>query len=113
LDQIQTLENPHTRNRSDEGEEDLPNSSAARHHRRRVGCLPPAHGKELRRHLVSERGEAKLPLLLGLARAPAKGAAASPLDGGALTRVGSACVGERAGNGAMLARSPLLLVALS
>ena len=31
----------------------------------------------------------------------AKGAAARPLDGGALTRVGSACAGEGAGNGAM------------
>jgi len=41
------------------------------------------------------------PLLLGLARAPAKGAAASPLDGGALTRMGSVRVGEGAGNDAM------------
>ena len=34
-------------------------------------------------------------------RAPTKGAAASPFDGGALTRVGSACAGEGAINGAM------------
>ena len=34
-------------------------------------------------------------------RAPAKGAAASPLDGGALTRMGSVRVGEGAGNDAM------------
>ena len=34
-------------------------------------------------------------------RAPAKGAAASPLDDGALTCVGSARAGEGAGNGAM------------
>ena len=46
-------------------------------------------------------------------RALAKGAAASPLDGGALTHVGSMSADEGAGNGAMLARSPLLLVALS
>ena len=77
-----------------------------------MGCLPPARGNELRRRLVGERGEAEPPLLLGLARALAKGAAASPLDGGALTRVGSARAGEGAGNGAMLARSPLLLVTL-
>ena len=77
-----------------------------------MGCLPPARGKELRRRLVGERGEAEPPLLLGLARAPDKGAAASPLDDGALTRMGSARAGEGGGNGAMLARSPLLLVAL-
>ena len=63
--------------------------------------------------LIDERGEAKPPLLLELARAPAKGAVASPLDGGALTHVGSVRAGEGAGNGAMLAWSPLLLVALS
>ena len=34
-------------------------------------------------------------------RAPTKGAAASPLDGGALTRVGSAHTGEGAGNDTM------------
>ena len=51
-------------------------------------------------------------------RAPAKGTAASPLDGGALTRMGSARVGEGAGDGSMLhcvsrfARSPLAAVAL-
>ena len=50
---------------------------------------PPSRGKDLRRRLVGERGEAEPPLLLGLARAPAKGAAASPLDGGALTRWGA------------------------
>ena len=47
-------------------------------------------------------------------RATANGAAASPLDGGALTRVGSARAGEGAGNGAMfspfsLGRRSLLL----
>ena len=73
---------------------------------------PPSRGKDLRRRLVGERGEAEPPLLLGLARAPDKGAAASPLDGGTLTRVGSARADEGADNGAMLARSPLLLVAL-
>jgi len=57
-------------------------------------------------------GEAKPPPLLGLAQALAKGAAASPLDGGRLTRMGSTRAGEGANNGAMLARSPLLLVAL-
>ena len=34
-------------------------------------------------------------------RAPAKGAAASPLDGDALTHERSACAGEGADNGAM------------
>jgi len=49
-------------------------------------------------------------------RAPTKGAAASPFDGGALTRVGSACAGEGAGYGtsrsvaaAACSRSPPLL----
>ena len=77
-----------------------------------MGCLLPAYGKELHRHLVGERREAEPPLLLGHARALVKGAATSPLDGGALTRMGSTRAGERVGNGAMLARSPLLLVAL-
>ena len=77
-----------------------------------MGCLLPTCGKELRRRLIGERGEAEPPLLLGLARAPAKGATAGPLDGSALTRVGSARADERANNGAMLARSSLLLVAL-
>ena len=79
-----------------------------------MGCLPPARGKELRRRLVGERGETEPSLLLELTRAPAKGAAASPLDGGALTRVGSARAGEGAGNGSMffpfsLGRCSLLL----
>ena len=90
MSQTLTLENPHLRNRSDEGEEDLPDSSAARHHRRRVGCLLPVCGKELCSCLVDERGGAELPLLLGLAQAPTKDAIASPLDGGTITRVGSA-----------------------
>ena len=49
-------------------------------------------------------------------RAPAKGAIASPLDGGVLTHVGSAHAGEGASNGAMssafFARSPLAAAAL-
>ena len=49
-------------------------------------------------------------------RALAKGAAACPLDDGALTRVGSACAGEGADNGAVFspffARSPLAAAAL-
>ena len=36
-----------------------PDSSAARYHRRRVGCLLPSCGKELRRPLVGARGEAE------------------------------------------------------
>ena len=47
-------------------------------------------------------------------RAPAKGAAASPLDGGALTHMGSVRADKGAGNGAMffpfsLGRHSLLL----
>ena len=42
-------------------------------------------------------------------RAPAKGDAASPLDGGALTRVGNARAGEGASNGAMVSLFALAL----
>jgi len=49
-------------------------------------------------------------------QAPTKGATASPLDGGVLTRVGSARAGEGADNGAkfspFFAWSPLAAVAL-